>query len=91
MDRRLILVGVALLVIGVAATTMRKDADKPKLSFSEEELLTLEDKLQGLETEDLRGLSGGVSSPGFSEEELEQIGSKIDGLSFEDLEGLTSP
>jgi len=89
--RGLVLIGVALLALGVGATMMRRAGESRRLSFSESDLQVLEGKLQGFKVEDLGGLSGSASSLNFGEQELDQIGLKIDGLSFEDLEGLTSP
>ena len=92
LDKRvLVLIGVALLALGVGATMMRRAGEIWKPSFSESDLQVLEGKLQAFDVEDLGGLSGSASSLNFGEQELDQIGLKIDGLSFEDLGGLTSP
>ena len=91
--RTLIILGAALLIIiGLGATWMRSNTkDKPKLSFTEDNLKTLENKLQSLEVEDLGGLAGdNLSAIQFSTQDLDQLGSKIDALTFDDLEGLSS-
>ena len=88
--RVLVLIGVSVLILGIGATLLRRANEKPKLSFTEGDLQSLENKLNGLNIEDLEGLSIGASTT-FTGEELDQLGLKIDGLSFEDLGGLSSP
>lgn len=83
----LVLLGIAVLVLVVGGTLFRKTNDKPKLSFTEGDLKTLEGKLSALNAEDLGGISAG-SITTFTQEELDQLGLKIDGLNAEDLEGL---
>lgn len=84
----IILAAALLLTVGLGAAWVRvSNKDKPKVSFTESSLKTLETKLQGLDVEDL----GGLSVVQFSTQDLDQLGSKIDGLAFDDLGGLSSP
>jgi len=87
--RTLIILVVAVLAVGIGGALLNSFR-KPKLSFTESNLQTLENKIKGLEAEDLEGLSG-ISTVPFSTQELDTLGSKIDSLTFEDLEGLSSP
>ncbi len=86
----LIMLVVALLAVGIGSALIKDRFSKPKVSFTESTLQTLENKLQGLEVEDLEGLSLTSNIP-FSTQDLDQLGSKIDGLAFDDLEGLSFP
>jgi hypothetical protein len=92
--RTIIILGVVLLLaVGLGAAWMRSSVkEKPKVSFTEDNLQTLESKLQGLEFEDLGGLTASnLPIVKFSAGDLDQLGSKIDTLAFDDLEGLSSP
>ena len=91
--RTLTILAAVILIVGLGAAWARiNNKDKPKVSFTESNLKTLENKIQSLEVEDLGGLTGGnLSAIQFSTQDLDQLGSKIDGLNFDDLEGLSSP
>jgi uncharacterized protein YoxC len=87
--RTLIILAVAVLALGIGGALLNR-SNKPKLSFTESSLQTLENKIRGLDVEDLEGLSSTSTVP-FSTQDLDTLGSRIDNLSFEDLEGLSSP
>jgi hypothetical protein len=92
--RTLVILGaVLLLALGLGAAWMRGNVkERPKVSFTEDNLQTLESKLQGLEVEDLGGLTASaLPVVQFSAQDLDQLSSKIDTLAFDDLEGLSTP
>lgn len=91
-NQKIIAIGVAIALALVLGATWARNAakEKPKVSFSESSLSSLEGKLESLSIEDLEGLSGGDSLH-VSSQNLDQLSQSIESLEFDDLEGLSSP
>lgn len=93
--KKSVIVAGILLVLMVTIGVNLKAGDNSQsddgidVSFSEEDLDSLSKALEGLEFDDLGGLTGeDVSGVGFSEEDLDSLGAALEGLEFEDLGGL---
>ena len=79
-----------LVIIAVSIGASRKKEVEPGLDLgvSEEELDVLGDSIEGLEFDDLEGLTEG-NGLGISEDDLDSLEDALKNLDFEDLEGLT--
>ena len=89
----MLVVAVLILVIGFGAARKRFTPENTvELPFTESDLDALENQIEGLEFDDLEGLTANDASlVDFSSEDLDRLGEILEGLEFEDLEGLTSP
>jgi len=90
-NQKIIVIGVAIiLALFLGAAWARNTAkEKPKVSFAESNLGSLEDKLESLNIEDLEGLSG-IGSLNVSSQNIDQLGLDIENLEFDDLEGIST-
>ena len=93
--KNVILLVAAVLIIAIgygAARRILVPENIVEVPFTESDLDTLESELEGIEFDDLEGLTAnGPSLVGFSSEDLDRLGEILESLEFEDLEGLTSP
>ena len=81
---------IVVVVIGVSRSPKKESVDEVKVSFTESELDALSESIEGLEFDDLGGLSdSGTGDAAFSEEELDNLGEAIKALEFDDLVGLS--
>ena len=86
-----VVLGLFLLVVFSVGAGRKKKVDSDLgLGVSEDDLELLGDSIEGLEFDDLGGLSGDVVDLGVSEDDLDSLGDALEGLDFEDLEGLSS-
>lgn len=90
-NQKIIMLGVTIVLVLVLGTALMRNAakEKPKISFAESNLSSLEGKLESLSIEDLGGLSESGSLH-VSSQNLDQISQSIERLEFDDLEGLPS-
>lgn len=90
--RNIVIVLGLLVLILVSIGASRKKQAEPglELDVSEDELDVLGDSIEGLEFDDLGGISDGdADGLGFSEDDLNILGDALNDLVFEDLEGLS--
>jgi hypothetical protein len=88
-----IVLGLLLIIvaaIGISRRPKKEPVDELDISFTESELEALGNSIEGLEFDDLGGLSESEEIVfEFTEEDLDKLGSALEELEFEDLGGLT--
>ena len=95
LSKRNIVIVVGVLVLaglsfGASRGSKLELEDDMDVSFSEDDLVSLGDSIEGLEFDDLGGLSdGGAGGLDISEDDLDSLEDALNDLHFEDLEGLS--
>lgn len=85
----IIAIGIlVILAVSISASRRKQDAPGLELGFSEDDLEVLGDSIEGLEYDDLEGISG-EEDLGISEDDLDSLEDELNNLDFEDLEGLS--
>ena len=79
---------LVIIAVSIGASRKKQVESGLDLGVSEEELDVLGDSIEGLEFDDLEGLSDG-NGLGISEDDLDSLEDALKNLDFEDLEGLT--